>query len=114
MSTVDRQVLNVVGSRTRRNQKNLKRQFLRVNVAHTLQRMRAEANLTQRELAERAGMSQPEVSRLESAGGARAPELMTLARFAEVCGYELKLVAELKGGGRREKPLTVQLFPPDL
>lgn len=113
MSSVERQILEFLG-KSRRTKRTLNRQFLRVNVAHTLQKMRSSAKMTQRQLAERAGMSQPEVSRLECAGGARAPDLNTLVRFAQVCGYELKLVAARKGTGKREKPLTTQLQPPSL
>jgi transcriptional regulator with XRE-family HTH domain len=114
MSDLKRELLALIKGSSKRNARIFKRQYLRVNVAHTLQRMRANASLTQRELAERAGMSQPEVSRLERAGGARAPELTTLVRFAEVCGYELKLVAERRVGRKREKPFSTQLVPPEL
>jgi transcriptional regulator with XRE-family HTH domain len=88
-----------------------KRQFLRMNVAHSLQRMRTEANLTQTQLAELARMSQPAVSRLERAGGWRAPELSTIVRFAEICGFEAKLIFRRKPKGKRQTTLTTELSP---
>jgi transcriptional regulator with XRE-family HTH domain len=66
---------------------------LRKDVASSLQRMRSTANLTQKQVATLAGMSQSEVSRLERAGGTLTPSISTVVRFASVCGYELKLVA---------------------
>ena len=50
---------------------------------------RQRANLTQRELAERAGMSQPAIAKLER--GATNPTLDTLARCAAAAGFDLRL-----------------------
>jgi transcriptional regulator with XRE-family HTH domain len=50
---------------------------------------RSRANLTQRELAERAGMSQPAIAKLEQ--GAANPTLDTLARCAAAAGFDLRL-----------------------
>lgn len=89
-----------------------KRQFLRVVIAHALQKMRAAAGLTQQELAEKANMSQPEISRLERAGGWRAPELSTLTRYAEVCGFDLTLTARPRRSKKRAASIMADLNPP--
>jgi transcriptional regulator with XRE-family HTH domain len=50
---------------------------------------RRRAGLTQLELARRAGTSQPAIARYERARA--MPDLATLHRIAEVCGFELRL-----------------------
>ena len=50
---------------------------------------RERAHLTQRELAERAGMSQPAIAKLEQ--GAANPTLDTLARCAAAAGFDIRL-----------------------
>lgn len=50
---------------------------------------RRRAGLTQRELAVRAGMSQPAIAKLER--GAANPTLGTLARCAAAAGFDIKL-----------------------
>jgi len=52
---------------------------------------RTEAGLTQADVAERMGVSQPVVARIEASLGSRAhsPTLDTLRRYAEACGMKL-------------------------
>ncbi len=50
---------------------------------------RRRAGLTQAELADRAGTSQPAIARYERATA--LPDLDTLHRIAEACGFELRL-----------------------
>lgn len=50
---------------------------------------RLSQNLTQKELAERTGINQTEISRLEN--GTRNPSLKLLKRLADGLGMELKL-----------------------
>lgn len=50
---------------------------------------RRRAGLTQAELARRAGTSQPAIARYERARS--VPDLPTLHRIAEACGFELRL-----------------------
>jgi transcriptional regulator with XRE-family HTH domain len=61
-----------------------------------LVRLRRKADLTQQELAAKAGWERAFVSRLESLPRDRVslalPDLATLARYAEACGCELALV----------------------
>lgn len=57
--------------------------------ARLIRESRGRANLTQRELAERAGMSQPAIAKLEQ--GAANPTLDTLARCAAAAGFDLRL-----------------------
>jgi transcriptional regulator with XRE-family HTH domain len=52
---------------------------------------RAEAGLTQAELAERIGTTQSAVARLESAIGKHSPSLATLKRYASALGYRLQV-----------------------
>ncbi|MFI5233734.1 MAG: helix-turn-helix domain-containing protein [Gemmatimonadales bacterium] len=59
------------------------------NPGRIVRESRQRANLTQRELAERAGMSQPAVAKLER--GATNPTLDTLARCAAAAGFDLRL-----------------------
>ena len=56
-----------------------------------LLRARTEAGLTQADVAERMGVSQPVVARIESSLGSRAhsPTLNTLRRYANACGMKL-------------------------
>lgn len=60
---------------------------LRHALAHRLRSLRLEAGLTQVDLAERAGISNEFLSRIEHASG--TPSLETLARLAEGLGIEL-------------------------
>lgn len=57
--------------------------------------MRAHAGLTQAQLAERCGMLQPAIGRLER--GKRAPAVETLARIADACDCNLVLRFEPRG-----------------
>jgi transcriptional regulator with XRE-family HTH domain len=72
---------------------NYERAFVRVAVSNFLQTLRVSAGLTQTQLAEIAGTTQSEVSRLERAAGPRAPELATLVRYVRACGYDLSFLA---------------------
>jgi transcriptional regulator with XRE-family HTH domain len=72
---------------------NYERAYVRVAVSNFLQTLRVSARLTQTQLAELAGTTQSEVSRIERAAGPRAPELATLVRFARACGYDLSFLA---------------------
>ena len=57
----------------------------------TLLEARLAAGLTQAELAQRMGVSQPVLARIESSLGSRkhTPSLNTLKRYAEACGKRL-------------------------
>ena len=65
-------------------------------VASELERARRAAKLSQRELAERAGIDQAMVSRLEA--GARLPRLETLLALAEATGHVLELRLKRRRG----------------
>ena len=58
-----------------------------------LLRARQHAGLTQAEVAERMGVPQSSVARLESSAGSRkhAPSLATLRRYADALGCDLRL-----------------------
>ena len=57
----------------------------------TLLEARLAAGLTQAEVAQRMGVSQPVLARIESSLGSRkhTPSLNTLKRYAEACGKKL-------------------------
>jgi predicted transcriptional regulator len=63
-----------------------------------LLKARADAGLTQAEVATRMGVSQPVVARIESSLGKKdhSPSLNTLRRYADACGMKLviRMVAQ--------------------
>ena len=61
-----------------------------MDAARVLRQARRRAGLTQRQLGERAGVSQPVVARIES--GAVVPRVDTLDRLLEACGEGLESV----------------------
>ena len=69
---------------------------LRKCVSASLHAIRAEAHMTQKELAEKAGVSQPEISRIERRAASGAPELYTLVRILDACGFALSIVSKEK------------------
>jgi transcriptional regulator with XRE-family HTH domain len=52
---------------------------------------RAEAGLTQAQVARRVGTTQSAIARLESATGKHSPSISTLQRYAKALGYRLQL-----------------------
>ncbi len=58
-----------------------------------LLRARQQAGMTQADVAERMGIAQASVARLESSAGSRrhAPSLSTLRRYADAVGCELRI-----------------------
>lgn len=68
--------------------------------AHALRTARARAGLTQRELAHRAGTSQPTVAAYES--GAKAPSVRTLDRLLGAAGARLTVAPGRRGPTDRE------------
>jgi transcriptional regulator with XRE-family HTH domain len=71
-------------------------------------RARAEAGLTQAEVAERIGTTQSAIARLESAEPKHSPSIATLQKYAKALGYtvQVKLVKErrltTRSGGPRK------------
>ena len=65
---------------------------------------RADAGITQADLAERMGTTQSAVARLESGRGKQSPSLSTLRKYARAlgCRLELRLVKEKGSSKRRE------------
>lgn len=72
-------------------------------IALALARMRSQEQLTQAEVARRAGWRQSHVARLESASGPE-PSMVTLARFAQACGQQAGVIF-----GHTEKEHRFQL-----
>ena len=59
------------------------------NMMHALEEARKECNLTQKDLAERTGINQADISKLETGNG--NPTLAVLKRLADGMGMVLKL-----------------------
>jgi transcriptional regulator with XRE-family HTH domain len=65
-----------------------------IRVGEMLRQVREAAGLTQDELADKIGMKQPAISRLESGTGPHGPELDTVMRFVHGCDLELTVGAK--------------------
>jgi transcriptional regulator with XRE-family HTH domain len=76
----------------------------RMGVGYLILKARASAELTQSELAEKLGTSQPTIARWE--GGAQVPSVRSLLRIAEATGFELEL--GLRQGDRVRHRLTLE------
>lgn len=61
-----------------------------VSASAILQYARKKANLSQRELARRAGTTQATISRIED--GLISPRVDTLERLLEACGFQLEAI----------------------
>lgn len=68
-----------------------------------LLRARRNAGMTQAEVAERMGVAQASVARLESSAGSRkhAPSLSSLRRYADAVGCELRITLAPKPAPRK-------------
>jgi uncharacterized protein len=75
------------------------------DVAAVIRRARTGARLSQVELAERAGTSQPALARYET--GAALPTLPTLERLLLACGRRL-LIRTVEAGGRSAQATSVR------
>lgn len=64
---------------------------LTVEIGRIATQIRKRADLTQEQVAERMGVSQPVIARLESDQPERMPTLATLVRFATACGYQVEM-----------------------
>lgn len=64
---------------------------INLNTAAILYSLRTKAGLTQKQVAERAGLTQPLVARLENSTSSKKPSLETLAKIAASFGKQLKI-----------------------
>ena len=73
---------------------------------------RADAGLTQAEVAERIGTTQSAVARLESAAPKHSPSIATLQKYAKALGYrvEVRLVKERRLNRRSTGPAGTRLL----
>ena len=65
---------------------------MEINIGEKLRSLRQKNNLTQKELAERTGINQADISKLEN--GTANPSIRTLRRLADGMGMKMKLVFE--------------------
>jgi transcriptional regulator with XRE-family HTH domain len=72
----------------RREYEKLEEEF---EILDEILRARAEAGVTQAELAARIGTTQSAVARLETARGKHSPSIETLKRYASALGYRLQV-----------------------
>jgi FimV-like protein len=75
-----------------------------IRVGEMLSKARESSGLTQEALADRIGMKQSAISRLESGFGPHGPELDTVMRFVHGC--DLELVVAVKSKGDSEKGIS--------
>ena len=68
------------------------------DLASKIVALRKRLDLTQRDLARAAGMTQPEIARIES--GKISPKWETVSRIFDAAGAELELKVRLPGGQR--------------
>ena len=66
-----------------------------------VRRMREYAKLSQKQLADRIGTSQPHISDIERGTGLQGPTYLILAKTARACGFSLNLSVS---GGDLELP----------
>ena len=71
------------------------RELLINEIAKMIVQLRQHAKLTQKELADKAGTTQPVVARLESGSDERVPSLELLAKLARAGNAHLKIVLEM-------------------
>jgi len=71
-------------------------------IEQKLAALRAQRGMTQAQLAERLGVSQPHIAKLE-AGRAKNIELQTLCRWATALGAKLTVDVVPSGGARKRK-----------
>ena len=71
------------------------KELLRNEIAKIVVKLRNNVHLTQTELAEKAGTTQPVIARLESGADSRVPSLNLLARIAEASHAKLHVSFEL-------------------
>ncbi len=67
------------------------KQLLINEISKLVVKLRQAAHLTQKELAEKAGTTQPVIARLESGNDTRVPSLELLARIASASNSKLHL-----------------------
>ena len=65
-------------------------------IAKVVLEMRQAAHLTQKELAKRAGTTQPVIARLEKGSDKRVPSLLLLERIARAARAKLRISFEFK------------------
>lgn len=63
-----------------------------LKVARIVEELRLKAGMTQKELAEKTGVSQPLIARLENGDQDRVPTLATINKVLNALGYEVDLV----------------------
>jgi uncharacterized protein len=74
------------------------------NLAATIRRARADAGLSQTDLASRAGTSQPALARYET--GATLPTVPTLERLLSACGRRLEI--QTPPAAKRSAPTSIR------
>lgn len=83
------------------------------NVARVVIVLRTQSGLTQRELAERIGIKQPQLARIES--GKQLPKLETFALLADGAGYKIEANFVPKTGKKRSQKIEpIKVAPREL
>lgn len=74
---------------------HFQREILINQIAKMIIQLREKAELTQEELAKKAGTTQPVIARLESGTDPRVPSLELLAKLAFAADAKLKIMVDL-------------------
>ena len=83
------------------------------NVARVVIALRTQSGLSQRELAERIGIKQPQLARIES--GKQLPKLETLALLADGAGYTIEVNFVPKTRKKRSQKIeSIKVAPREL
>jgi transcriptional regulator with XRE-family HTH domain len=80
---------------------HFQRELLVNEIAKMVVQLRQEANLTQQELADKAGTTQPVIARLESGADSRIPSLELLTKLAIAADAKIKIA--ISHGSARQK-----------
>lgn len=83
-----------------------------MDVAEWLNGARRSAGLTQRQLAERSGLPQPTIARIEA--GKQMPRADTLDRLLRACGWELDMTLRRGQGEDRSLIRSWLAFTPEI
>lgn len=87
----------------------MRKPILLIYLGEHVRKMREEYGITQKELAERIGTNQPNISRIESGEAEYLPSIRTLNLLADACGHKLVIKFKKKSGwhppqkGKRRK-----------
>ena len=79
-----------------------------VTLAQCMTTMRRVAGLTQTQLGEKVGVSQPLIARLETDQPERMPTFATVGRIADACDYDMEVILRPRNRGNEILLLNIK------